>query len=311
MGMLSHTSSAGKQNLFGAEQKKGNWELDLKQNNLSWSPEQFSLYGYEPNELILNDEYFIINTTHPSDIERITATINEALRKSDGYAFKRRIIKKNGSLGFVETQAKIIRSKNGIPEKIIGTTSDIGGHSENGFYDYSDPLFFKMFYSKYKKAITAEIYKWTYNNTLSKDLCQEIFLKAWHNMSKYDATKGELYTWLINIARNHCKDYLRSKYFRYHQLTQNYDCAPEPAYEETVSDFENKQVKELILRLPLDQREIIELLFIQGFTQTEVATMKQLPLGTVKSRSRIALKFLRDILLAPQNAMLKEELSFC
>lgn len=309
MGIVSQHSLASEPALFTSEQKQGHWELDLK-NNLSWSPEQFRIYGYEPDELILNEKYFIINTTHPSDIERITATINEALRKHEQYHFKRRIIKKNGSLGFVKTHAKIIRSKNGIPEKIIGSTSDISGLFENGNYDYSDPLFFKNFYSKYKKAITAEIYKWTYNNTLSKDLCQEIFLKAWHNMSKYDPSKGEQYTWLINIAKNHCKDYLRSKHFRYHQLTDEYDCGiPEPAYEETTSGLDNAQLKKLMLRLSLEQREIIELLFIQEFSQTEVAKIKQIPLGTVKSRSRLALKVLRDLLSAPQNAKLKEELS--
>lgn len=293
------------------QKKQGNWELDLKINQLYWSPGQYRVYGYEPNELVLNDEYFIINTTHPSDIERITSIINEALRKQEGYEFKRRIIKKNGALGFVETRATIIRSKKGIPEKIIGITNDVKGQCKQGIFDYNDPVFFNHFYLNYKKAVSIEIYKWTFDNTLTKDLCQEVFLKAWHNMSKYDSSKGELYTWLINIARNHCKDYLRSKYFRYHQLTQNYEHTPETVTDEATSSMEPLFIRELLFRLPLELREIIELLFVQGFTQTDVAKLKSIPLGTVKSKSRLAIKLLRNFLSEPQNAEMKEELMFC
>ncbi len=297
--------------LSSQQQIHGNWELDLKVNHLYWSPDQYKLYGYEPKELVLNDEYFIINTTHPSDIERITSIINEALRKHKDYNFKRRIIKKDGTLGFVETRARIIRSENGIPKKIMGITIDVIGDSDNGFFDYNDPVFFNQFYNNYKKAISVEIYKWTFDTALAKDLCQEVFLKAWQNMSKYDPLKGELYTWLINIAKNHCKDYLRSKYFRYHQLTQNYDFTPETPSEENSLNLGDLYIKELLLLLPLDLREIIELLFVQGFTQTDIAKLKGLPLGTVKSRSRMAIKQLRDFLHAPQNIGVKEELIFC
>lgn len=272
-----------------AAAQQGSWEMDLHAHQLSWSAGQFRLYGYNPDELKLNDNYFIVNTTHPSDIFRVTRIIDLALKSHEGYHFKRRIIKKSGQFGFVQTQAKIIRSKSGEPRKIIGTTTDVAGVTENGIYDYNDPAFFKLFYEDYRRAITVVIYKMTFDEDLAKDLCQEVFLKAWQNMISYDAEKGKLYTWLVNIARNHCKDYLKSKRFRQKQLTAQL----QDNNEDHSADFyelTGMQLGGFLLHLSIDQRELIDLIYIQGFTQTEIAAMKHLPLGTVKSRARGAIK---------------------
>lgn len=289
---------------------EGSWELNLQANKLFWSPQQYSIYGYEPNELSLNDEYFITNTTHPSDIDRITRIVNEALLKHEGYHFKRRIIKKDGSLGFVETEACIIRTKKGDATKIIGTTKAVISKQQKEDCDYNDPVFFETLYVKFKKAISYEIYKITLDDDLTKDLCQEVFLKAWHNMSKYDPAKGELYTWLINITRNHCKDYLRSKYFRQHQATQSFNQTPEELLDLKITGVEPLDIPELVCQLGVEQREVIELLFVQGYTQTEVAILKNLPLGTVKTRSRTALLNLRKFLSAATTESIAEP-AFC
>src|SRR3954469_17037526 len=90
--------------------KQGNWELDLNQNRLYWSKDQYQLYGYEPGELTLNDEFFILKTTHISDLKRISGIVAEAISNKLQYNFKRRILKKNGRIGFAETHALIIRS---------------------------------------------------------------------------------------------------------------------------------------------------------------------------------------------------------
>ncbi|MCZ8286780.1 MAG: sigma-70 family RNA polymerase sigma factor [Bacteroidia bacterium] len=279
------------------EKNPGNWEMNLEEHRLSWSPDQYRIYGYEPHELRLDDDFFIINTTHPSDIDRISAIVNRSLKHEEGYNFKRRIIKKDGSFGFVQTEARIIRSVKHIPVKIIGTTTDIQGQSAEGTYDYSDPLFFNRFYKDYKKAILSEIHKWTFDADLSKDLCQEVFLKAWHHMHSYNPAKGGLYTWLINIARNHCKDYLKSKYHRYKQLSR-----PMDLLGETISDNREEIgslcTHQLLFSLSVDLRETVELVFIQGFTQEDVARIKNIPLGTVKTKCRTAIQKMRTALQA-------------
>lgn len=172
-----------------------------------------------------------------------------------------------------------------------------------------DPLGFNRMYAGYRNRILAEINTWTFNPDLSKDLCQEIFLKAWYNLEKYDPSKGRVSTWLLGITRNHCKDYLRSKQFKRGRLTCTFDTVSEPAHEESTTGMQHLHVRELLLCLPPELQEMMELLFVQGFTQTDVATLKQLPLGTVKSRSRAAIRLLRDFLSEPGRAFMPAERS--
>ncbi len=273
---------------------KGNWELDLKSDKLYWSDSQYKIYGYKPNELSLNDEYFLLKTTHPSDIERTKQIISEALKGQEGYTFRRRIIKKNDNLGFVETHAKIIRSYNGELNKIVGITIDVEGQLINGNYDYRDPVFFNQLYKNYVKAINLEIFNFVYDKDVAKDLSQEIFIKVWNKIASYDPEKGKLYTWLINITRNHCRDYLRSRHSKFHEITSRLDLSHDKVKSDTFT-VDKLHIKELLLQLSPERKEIIELLFLKGYTQLEVARMKTLPLGTVKTKSSSAIKILRKI----------------
>lgn len=272
---------------------RGIWELDLIEKKLHWSDFQYTLYGYQPGEIALNDDFFLIKTTHLSEVKRISEIIKEALNNTNSYNFKRRILKKDGSIGFVETKAKILRSSSGEAQKIVGTTFDLTG-KKSDTVNYNDPEFFKTFYNNYKRTIKLEVFRMTYNHYTTEDLCQEIFTKAWQNMSKYDPSKGALYTWLINIAKNHCKDYLKSKHFKHLRLTEslNYEFTKNIKIASIESSTLN--VKDLFLKLPACQREIMELVYIQGYTQTEVAELKKMPLGTIKTKSRTALNLLKE-----------------
>lgn len=272
---------------------KGIWELDLNSNKLSWSENQYKIYGYKANEILLNDEFFLLKTTHASDVERIKKIINRALKEHDSYNFKRRIIKKNGKIGVAETRAKIIRSENGEPKKIKGITIDLSSDNDIGCFD---PLEFKPLFENYRKAIHAEIFKLTRLEVESKDLCQEVFIKAWKNIYQYNPKKGELFTWLVTIARNHCKDYFRSKTFRNsHIETTSIDLNFYDLFRTESFNLDRMDLYSLLSRLDVDQKELIELLFLKGYTQPEVAEIKDLPLGTVKTKSRMALRTLKEL----------------
>lgn len=270
----------------------GNWEFDLSSKNLTWDANQYKIYGYHPEEFPINGNYFLVNTTHSSDLKRISKIIDDAVKHCNSYQFKRRIIKKDGTTGFAETQATIVRSASGSPEKIIGKTIDLEMEILLPS-DYNDPKFFNFLYTNYKKTVSLEIFKMVYDNAVTKDLCQEVFLKAWTNMGSYDPAKGKMYTWLINITKNHCKDYLRSRGFRDHKNTGCLDFLGKSIGAVEVAD--NRFVKDLLSQLPSSQNEIMELLFVQGFSQSEVAKIKGIPLGTVKTKSRESVKFLRMI----------------
>ncbi len=273
----------------------GAWEFDFKLNKLLWSDDQFLIYGYNPGEFELNEEYFLTKTTHESDIVEITNIINNSLINEKGYSFKRRVIKKNGKLGFVETHAEILRSSDNVVNKIVGKTINIEGQKINGNYDNNDPMYFNQFYDNYKFSILRKVYTIVLNREISQDLCQEIFLKAWNKMSTYDPQKGEIYTWLLNIAINHCKDYLRSKYYKAGLKTTEIETTIKIGNEEVFDDGK-LHVAELIRFLKPEHQEYINLLFLQGFSQSDVSKIKEIPLGTVKTKSRAAINCLRNIL---------------
>lgn len=273
--------------------QRGSWELNLITNQLIWDARQFKIYGYEPDEVSINEEFFLLNTTHASDISRVTGIVKDALRNHEGYCFRRRIIKRNGTLGFAETHARIFRTTSGLPIKISGYTIDISGRTFNGVYDFNDPLFFKTFYENYKRTICSEIYRLTLDRELADDLCQEVFVKAWKNMNQYDAGRAGIYSWLLNITRNHCIDYFRSKYFKRQKETTQLDHTLHEKNENSVDTV--NFIRELLKHLTTDQRELIDLLFTQGFTQEEVSKIKNLPLGTIKTNSRRAIKSLRQL----------------
>src|SRR3954469_8281405 len=77
----------------------GKWELDLTDKQLRWSEDQYKIYGYLPGEINLDQEFFLLRTTHISDISRVTGIIDEAIKSQYEYNFRRRILKKGGRVG--------------------------------------------------------------------------------------------------------------------------------------------------------------------------------------------------------------------
>ena len=288
--MEANAKGAGlpKENVFAGclNPKPGDWELDLSTNELFWSDEQYRIYGYEPGEIAINDDFFILKTTHPSDIHRIKSIVDDAIKKSLQYTFKRRILKKDGSIGYARTRAEIVRTKGGAASRIIGCTVDITEPRE-----YYHPAAFEKVYADYQKSILTAITRIIKDKSVSEDICQETFLKAWSSISTYDLNKGKLYTWLVHIARNLSFDYLKSKNYLFVKNSSLLNDSIQKSGTCATSNRINAMyVKELLKELTKEQKEIIELLFIEGYTQAEVSEMKKMPLGTTKTKSRMALK---------------------
>ena len=80
-----------------------------------------------------------------------------------------------------------------------------------------DTQAFSYLYDNYSAAIMGVIYKMTENTELSEDILQEVFIKIWNNFDNYDSSKGKLFTWMLNIARNLTIDNLRSKSYKKQQ----------------------------------------------------------------------------------------------
>lgn len=152
---------------------------------------------------------------------------------------------------------------------------------------------FEYLYDNYSPALYGVIFNILHHQEASNDALQEVFVKIWNNFDSYDPQRSRLYTWMMNIARNHAIDKLRSKAVKgEHELKRDKDFARN--ITTTSSQFvDGIGLKKLIDELEKEQKDIIDLLYFRGFTQSEVAEELSIPLGTVKSRVRLAMNKLR------------------
>lgn len=152
-------------------------------------------------------------------------------------------------------------------------------------------------YDMYSAALFGVILRIVKEQEIAEDVLQECFVKIWSSFSSYDSTKGRLFTWLINIARNLAIDKIRSRQYRVGSKTQGLEKSP--VYQ-AVDSYgfrpEHIGLKELTEKLNPDQKKVIDMMYFDGFTQSEVAEELDIPLGTVKTRARAAIKVLSKFL---------------
>ncbi len=156
---------------------------------------------------------------------------------------------------------------------------------------------FNLLYTNYSAAIFGSILKIVHNRELAEDITQESFLKIWNNFSSYDSAKGKLYTWMLNIARNTAIDALKSKQERNSLQNQNIENSVYVIDQQYQTDFNPDRIglKKMVEALPKDQLEILQKMYFEGYTQSEIAKDFEIPLGTVKTRARQAILKLRGI----------------
>ena len=150
-------------------------------------------------------------------------------------------------------------------------------------------------YDHYGDALYGVIFRIVAHPEAAEEIQQNVFLKVWQRIDDFDPSRGRLFTWLLNIARNASIDHLRSRQHKQLQSIQPYDHLVDlPEAGTTTPGFDHIGLRELVGQLDQRQQEVIELIYFGGFTQAETAQKLNLPLGTVKSRVRSALKVLRN-----------------
>lgn len=160
-----------------------------------------------------------------------------------------------------------------------------------------DQQAFSYLYDNYAAALNGVIYRIVQDESIAEDILQEAFIKIWNNFASYDKTKGKLFTWIINIARNLAIDHTRSKGFKNQQKNLEVDKIVGYIDSKKSTLFNPDQIglKTMLEKLKPEQREILDLVYFGGYTQAEVAGELNIPLGTVKTRIRMALIQLRSI----------------
>ncbi|SFM14786.1 RNA polymerase sigma-70 factor, ECF subfamily [Paenibacillus sp. 1_12] len=157
----------------------------------------------------------------------------------------------------------------------------------------------KQLYDHYEKPIYSFAYRMVRDAMMSEEIVQELFLRIWNTAERFDGTQGKLTSWMFTLTRNITIDLLRKKRSRTPQSMAEPDQLQFVADERmnTELDVEKKwvgeQVKAALDDLNEDQKKVVEWIYYQGFTHQEVSDMHAIPLGTVKSRVRLAMKQLQ------------------
>jgi len=150
-------------------------------------------------------------------------------------------------------------------------------------------------YDMYSSSLFGVIIRIVQNNELAEDLLQETFVKVWNSFSSYSPDKGRLFTWMVNIARNLSIDKIRSK--DYKNQIKNYELDLNVTSIDTSRNTSYKPellgVKDLVDKLRPEQKVILDLVYFKGYTHLEAADELSIPLGTIKTRLRMAILQLR------------------
>ncbi len=149
-------------------------------------------------------------------------------------------------------------------------------------------------YDKYGPALFGIANRIVKDQEVSREVVQDVFLKIWNKIDSYDAKKGKFFTWMLNITRNEAINKIRSKEIKRSTKTDSLDNYVYNVEDnETRAKVEGLGVRELISKLEPDHQFVLTKVYFEGFSHSEVANSFKIPLGTVKSRLRAALKLLR------------------
>ena len=156
-------------------------------------------------------------------------------------------------------------------------------------------------YDGYARAIYSLALRILRDPSEAEDIVQEVFMQAWRQASRYDPSRGAVAAWLLTQARSRAIDRLRARRARPAAAEPGVSTSevvdPAPALDwQVISSEQLARVRAAIDGLPLLQRLAIELAYYEGCTQTEIAARLEQPLGTVKTRIRLALAKLREVL---------------
>lgn len=162
-------------------------------------------------------------------------------------------------------------------------------------------------YDRYASVTFALIVRIVADRTVAEDLLQEVFVRAWQRAATYQNARGRVGAWLLGIAHNVAIDELRRQRRRPLAVTERErdtldgvvartaDAGMEVA-DEAWANLRRMQIEAALADLPPPQRRVIELAYFEGYTQSQIARRLDEPLGTVKTRLRLGLHKLRDLL---------------
>ena len=156
-------------------------------------------------------------------------------------------------------------------------------------------------YDRYARLVFSLALKVLNDRAGAEEIVQEVFAKVWRGARDYTPARGKFSSWLIGITHHQCIDELRRR--RVRPVAGSTDDSPllelaaddDPA-EAAAHALERTRVRQALAQIPADQRTVIELAFFEGLTHQEIADRCGQPLGTVKTRVRLGMRKLKELL---------------
>ncbi len=165
----------------------------------------------------------------------------------------------------------------------------------------SDHKAFEIIAERHSGAAYSLAYRMCGTRSTAEDVVQESLLSLWRSNTRYDRARGSVRTWILGIVHNRAIDALRRG--SVHSKRRASDEGIEERFEatertdvEVARRDEASEVRSAMEILPPEQHRVIDLAYFGGFTHTEIASMLDTPIGTVKGRMRLGLAKLRSAL---------------
>jgi RNA polymerase sigma-70 factor, ECF subfamily len=164
-------------------------------------------------------------------------------------------------------------------------------------------------YERYSRLVFGLALMIVGDRSTAEEITLDVFMRVWQKAASYRADQAKVSTWLTHIARHHAIDVLRRQAVRPDQSALSLDeispngvVQAQDPQQLAEHSLRRERVRRAIFRLPAEQRQALMLAYFGGYTQTQIAGFLQQPLGTVKTRIRLAMQKLREILSEEQES---------
>ena len=158
-------------------------------------------------------------------------------------------------------------------------------------------------YDRYNRLVFSVAFAILGDRNMAEEVTLDVFVHVWQRANTYRADRGKVSTWLIAITRNHAIDILRwhksrpeSNILNWDEISAQDGPAPRQTEEQLEISLQRQRVQNAVAQLPADQQQALKLAYFKGYTHPEIAEILKQPLGTIKTRIRLAMQKLRQIL---------------
>jgi RNA polymerase sigma-70 factor, ECF subfamily len=158
-------------------------------------------------------------------------------------------------------------------------------------------------YDRYNRLVFSVAFAILGDRSVAEEATLDVFVRVWRGAKTYRPDRAKVSTWLIALTRHHSIDLLRWQNSRPDTnslsldnfLSQNDPAVPDPeAHLE--NSFQREHIRKAIAQLPVEQRQVLILAYFRGYTHQQIAEILKQPLGTIKTRIRLAMQKLRQML---------------